>query len=391
MIVGLGTAALGLAAAIQSLPAPVYAQSAPRTRQAPIFEVEPGWLKLPNNWVVGVVSAVDVDKDDNVWILHRPLDVPEGQKDRVAPPVLQFDSTGKFLQAWGGPNSEYVWPRREHALYVDDKDYVWIAGTWRPPGGPGSGRLDEDDTVLKLTKTGKLVMQIGVPGASRGATDTRNTYGAADLFVYPKTNELIVADEGNLRVMVLDADTGAFKRMWAAFGNAPVDPPRGGGPAPEPANAAPAKPRVLDTTGPGPPQWGNTHGARVSNDGLVYVADRANRRVQVFTLDGKYVNQVFINRAGPGEVSASGLEFSADPDQRFLYVSDFGNEHLVIVERKSLEVLYQLGKKGTAPGDFQGIHYLAVDSKGNLYVTEVAPGNRLQKFLFKGLSAPPTQ
>jgi hypothetical protein len=339
---------------------------------------------------MGVVSAVDVDKDDNVWILHRPLDVPEDQKNRVAPPVLQFDSTGKFLQAWGGPNKDYVWPRREHALYVDDKDNVWIAGTWRPQGGPGTGRADEDDTVLKLTTTGKLVMQIGAPGASRGATDTRNTYGAADLFVYHKTNELIVADEGNLRVMVFDADTGAFKRMWAAFGRPPVDPPRGGGPAPEPVAGAPPKP-VLDTEGPGPPQWGNTHGARVSNDGLLYVADRANRRVQVFTLDGKYVNQMFINRAGPGEVSASGLEFSADPEQRFLYVSDFGNEHLVVVERKSLEVQYQFGKEGTAPGDFRGIHYLAVDSRGNLYVTEVAPGNRLQKFLFKGLATPPTQ
>lgn len=360
---------------------------AQQPKQAPIFQVEAGWMKLPGNMGVGIVSAVDVDRNDHVWVLHRPLDgVPAGKT--AAPPVLEFDATGKYLQSWGGPGHGYDWPGREHALYVDDKDNVWVAGTARPAGGRGTGK--SDDYIQKFSMSGKLLMQIGKDGASGGAKDTKNTYGAADLFVYAKTNELIVADEGNLRVMVLDADTGAFKRMWAAFGSEPVDPPR----AAPAADTAPAPggrgaPAKLETEGRGPERFSNTHGARVSNDGMVYVPDRANRRIQVFTLAGKYVTQLFINRAGPSPNSASGVEFSVDPEQRFMYVSDYGNHHVVVVERKTLEILYQFGAMGTEPGNFRGPHYLSIDSKGNLYVGEVDPGNRLQKFIFKGLGPVP--
>jgi hypothetical protein len=352
----------------------------PAARQAPIFEVVPGWFVLPNNWVMGTVSAVAVDRRDNVWVLHRPgTGVPDDKKDRVAPPVVQFDESGAFIQGWGGPSSEYDWPGREHAMYVDANDNVWIAGTARSPKGPGTGT--SDDMILKFTTSGKLVRQIGGSGKSGGAKDTRNIYGAADLFVYSKTNELFVGDEGNLRIVVFDADTGAFKRMWSAFGNPPVDRP----PAATPPGAAPEQP--IDTEGPGPQQFSETHSVRVSNDGFVYVADRPNRRIQVFTLEGKYVTQVFINRNGPARVSAVGLEFSRDPEQRFMYVADSGNNRIVVLDRKALEVLYQFGTRSAKPGDFQGAHYLAVDSKGNLYVEEVEPGNRVQKFLFKGVSS----
>jgi DNA-binding beta-propeller fold protein YncE len=126
---------------------------------------------------------------------------------------------------------------------------------------------------------------------------------------------------------------------------------------------------------------------KISNDGFVYVADRSNRRVQVFTPDGKYVTQVFINRAGPSNSSAAGLGFSPDAQQRFLYVADLGNSHVVVLDRKTLHVLYQFGVRGTKPGDFQSPHHLAVDSKGNLYTAEVNPGNRAQRFLFKGMSS----
>jgi DNA-binding beta-propeller fold protein YncE len=129
------------------------------------------------------------------------------------------------------------------------------------------------------------------------------------------------------------------------------------------------------------------HGVLVSNDDIVYVVDRSNRRVQLFTPAGEYLKQVFINRAGPASGSASGLAFSPDKEQRFLYISDYGNSHVVVVDRKSLEVLYQFGKRGAEPGNFQGIHHIAVDSKGNLYAAEVAPGARAQRFVFKGMSS----
>ena len=128
------------------------------------------------------------------------------------------------------------------------------------------------------------------------------------------------------------------------------------------------------------------HAVKVSNDGLVYVADRPNRRVQVFTPEGKYVTQVFINRAGPAAQSAAGLAFSPDAQQQFLYVADYGNSRIAVVERKSLQVLYQFGQRSEKPGDFQGLHHLAIDSKGNLYTGEVAPGARAQRFVYKGLS-----
>jgi DNA-binding beta-propeller fold protein YncE len=118
----------------------------------------------------------------------------------------------------------------------------------------------------------------------------------------------------------------------------------------------------------------------------VYVADRSNRRVQLFTPEGKYITEVFLNRAGPSSGSVSGLAFSPDPEQKYLYLSDYGNSHIAVLDRKSLTVLYQFGVRGKEPGNFQGVHHIAVDSKGNLYTAEVAPGARAQKFIFKGMS-----
>jgi DNA-binding beta-propeller fold protein YncE len=219
-----------------------------------------------------------------------------------------------------------------------------------------------------------------------------------DIYVWPKTNELFIADGyGNRRVLVLDADTFAFKRMWGAFGKPPRDDAtsggRGanGGPLPVPGaprggegrGAAPA----LDTEGPGPDIYASpVHGVLVSNDGILYVVDRSNRRVQLFTPDGKYLTQMFLNRAGPSSGSVSGLAFSPDPAQKFLYLSDYGNSHIAVVDRKALKVLYQFGVRGPEPGNFQGVHHIAVDSKGNIYTAEVAPGARAQKFLYKGMS-----
>ena len=212
--------------------------------------------------------------------------------------------------------------------------------------------------------------------------------------MYPKTNELFVADGyGNRRVIVFDADTGAFKRQWGAFGNAPIDvlPPRAevAAAAPAPARRRPRRPAPLSIPrAPGSQQFGGpVHAVKVSNDGLVYVADRPNRRVQVFTPDGKYVTQMFINRTGPSPAARRpGIAFSPDAQQQFLYVADYGNSHIVVLDRKSLQILYQFGTRSEKPGDFQGLHHLAVDSKGNLYIGEVAPGARAQRFVFKGLS-----
>jgi hypothetical protein len=352
-------------------------QGAAATIAVPKFEVDPAWPpKLPNDWVMGEVTWVTVDRRDHVWILQRPRTVTADLASRAAPPVLEFDAAGKFIQGWGGSADAYEWPDMEHGITVDYKDHVWIGGI----SPDGAFRLSDrsDDMLLKFTTGGKFITQFGRRNASGGNNDTKNLMGPADVFVHPRSNEAFIADGyGNRRVIVLDADTGAFKRMWGAFGNMPVDVPRitGGG--------KPTAP--LNEEGQGSPQFLSVHGLGVSNDGLVYVADRSNRRVQVFTLGGKFVTQAFFYRKGPSERSAGAVAFSPDPSQQFMYLADYGNSRIVVVNRMTLEIVDSFGSRGSRPGDFQGLHNVAADSKGNLYTAEVQPGRRAQKFVFKGM------
>ena len=315
------------------------AQSSSQPSGMPVFEVDPSWPNLPNNWVVGVVSAVTVDRRDHVWILHRPRSVQDALKDRSAPPVLEFDADGRFVNAWGGAAQGYDWPVTEHGITVDNKDIVWI-------GGSGI----TDDFLLKFSIQGKFLKEFFGKGQSKGNADTLALNRPSDAFIYTKTNEVFVSDGyGNRRVIVLDADTGAFKRMWGAFGNPPDSAPPAGAPGAgggaggggRQAGRGQAAPPPFETEGPGSQQFGNpVHSVKISNDGLVYVADRANRRVQVFTLEGKYVAQVFINRAIPSQGTAAGIAFSPDLQQQFLYVSDLWNSHMAVLNRKTLKVLY---------------------------------------------------
>jgi hypothetical protein len=354
----------------------------------PVFEVDTTWPPpLPYNWKVGHVPSVAVDSRDHVFVLSRPNTLPPEERARAAPPVVELDEQGAFVNAWGGPGVVgFDWPDSEHGIAVDAGDHVWIGGS--APVAPSLFRRN-DDMLLKFSHDGRFLLQIGgrdqsptsasppVPGGNR---DRDSVHQPADAFVHAPTNEVFVADGyGNRRVVVFDARTGAFKRAWGAFGKEPIDILVPLGP--------PAAERALDTEGDGAPQFGSpVHSVKVSRDGLVYVADRANRRVQVFSIDGTYVTQMFLNRGGPSAASAAGLAFSPDPGQRFLYIADYGNSRIAVVERISLKVLYQFGERSARPGDFQGLHQIAVDSKGNLYTGEVAPGARVQRFLFKGLS-----
>ncbi len=381
VVAGIALAAF-IAAAI--LINPAAAQSRPATREVPRFEPDPSWPKLPAKWVFGQVSSVSIDERGHAWILQRPTTIRSDQKAKAmaAPPVLEFDEAGNFVQGWGGPGEGYDWVESEHGIYVDPKGFVWIGG---------NGKTDHH--LLKFTKAGKFVMQIGRKGASTGNTDTQNVNQAADTFVYAKTNELFVADGyGNRRIIVFDADTGAFKRMWGAFGNPARD-------------KVPAKAKVAEDdripakeeSGPGPDDFVMpVHAARVSNDGLVYVSDRGGKRVQVFTLEGKFVAQTFVDRwceaphCGNGQTVAS-TAFSHDAAQRFLYVASRSPARIWILDRKTLEPLASFGRPGVGPGEFYVLHHMNVDAKGNLYTTEVQDGKRAQKFVFKGMVGVPVR
>jgi len=390
-----GVGLIAIAIAVSVCPRFVgRASAAPDVKgsKGPVFEVDTAWPKLPNNWVLGNVSKVTVDQHDNVWLIHRPRTVAAGKTP--APPVVELDPNGNFVQAWGGEGAGYDWPDAEHNVFVDYKDNVWISGS-SPSGQSKTQR--SDDMLIKFTNKGQLIFQIGGRTVSKGSTDTKSVNKPGDIFVSPKTHELYVADGyGNRRVVVFDAETGAFKRMWGTFGKPPVDDANSGGPGPSggPLGGRPSfaagegSVPALETTGPGPDRFVSpVHGIIVSNDGLLYVADRNNRRFQVFTTDGKYLKEAFINRAGPAKETASGFALSPDKDQQFLYTADYGNSHIVVMDRKKLEVLYQFGQRGTEPGNFRGVHLITTDSKGNLYAAEVAPGARVQRFIYKGLSS----
>lgn len=356
------------------------------TLEVPKFQVDPSWPTIPDGWTLGQVSSVASDAQNDIWILQRPRTVKPGTK--TGPPVMEFNQEGKYMQGWGGPGSGYDWPEIEHGIYIDYKGYVWISGS------------GNEDQVLKFTKDGKFVMQIGHGGHAKTNSNTEDFWKPADVFVYSKTNELFVADGYcNKRVIVFDADTGKFKRMWGAFGNVPSDTP----PAPtcggqSGGRRGPDLNRTLatefDPKDPGSPQFITVHGIKVSRDGLVYVADRGGKRVQIFTADGKYLSQIWIDRwcettgdgCGNGQTTAS-VAFSADPEQRFLYVASRSPARVWVFDRKTLQPLESFGRPGIGPGEFDVLHEMTTDGMGNLYTTEVEDGRRVQKFVFKGIVA----
>ena len=330
----------------------------------PTFRVDQDWPQVPTQWRLGDVSSIAIDAQDNAWLLHRPRTLSPDEAGMAAPAVLGFDSEGNFLDAWGGEGDGYEWPQREHGLHIDYRGFAWLGGNNCPARNLPGLEPVADDQLLKFTLDGEFVMQLGRSNASGGNSDSENLHEPADASVHPATNELFVADGyGNHRVAVFDADTGVFKRMWGAFGNVPEDDDH--------------CPNIsLDSVpdGPGPPQLSVVHAIRVSNDGMVYVADRENRRVQIFTLDGEFVDQII-----RGDVPfARNLALSPDPEQRFLYVG--GGAGIMVFDRRTLEVLTTIDGDGViGPG-----HQIQTDSQGNLYIA--ATGAGFQRLIFSGLS-----
>ncbi|MBV8818372.1 MAG: hypothetical protein JO022_08435 [Acidobacteriaceae bacterium] len=373
---------------------------------APRFEVDPMWPKpLPNHWVLGNAIGVTVDANDHIWMVHRQASLeamesygvanPPGPKRQAgvveseccapAPSVLEFDEAGNLIGHWGGPGEGYDWPETNHGIFVDYKGNVWIGGNGRPapkraaPGTSGTGSESQpaqgyfnDNMVLKFTQEGKFLMQIGKPGQSKGSNDTENLKGAAKMFVDPKTDELYVADGyGNHRVIVFDAETGKYKRHWGAYGHKPDDAPLG--------RYNPADPPAQQFRNP-------VHCAELSADGLLYVCDRPNDRIQVFKPDGSFVKEVFIAKNTLGDGSVWDIAFSKDPQQKYVYLADGANEKVYIILRETMEVLTSFGDGGRQPGEFYAVHSIATDSKGNIFTTETYRGQRIQKFLYKGMA-----
>jgi len=395
---GTAFASVALVGLIGGLAKVAVAQNEKPGAVVPMFEVDSHFPAMPDHMLLGGVGGATADSHGNVWVFHRPHTLEEGNATEngymPAPPVLEFSASGKYVQGWGGPSKAgaYEWTNRgglhsafaecqsctaqrrlngdgrpgsgEHGIAVDANDNVWLTGN-----GDGDGQ------ILKFTKDGKFLMQVGAFGKGAGSNDPENFGRPAKIWVDPKTNEAYVADGyRNKRVAVLDADSGKMKRYWGAYGNKPDDTPLA----------------AYDPSAPPSQQFRNpVHCVERSNDGLVYVCDRQHDRVQVFRPDGTFVKEAFYAKRTLGSGSAWDIAFSRDPQQRFMFLADGQNNRVRIIVRETLEEITAFGDGGRQPGQFYGVHSIATDSKGNLYTTETYEGKRLQKFVYKGVGSVP--
>lgn len=356
------------------LASPAQAQDAPR------YRLDGNWPKmLPVNWTIQGVTGMFVDKNDHIWVLNRPRDLdktenfamltPPTAECCIQPPaVLEFDIEGNLLKSWGVPASVPGWPGSEHTIFVDRAGNVWI-------GGARAG-----DTLLKFTADGKFLADFGHRGpalsqeeSAQQKQDNQQTSlllrGVAAAELDEDAHELYIADGYlNKRLIVFDSDTGAFKRGWGAYGiplsevdNDPL-PPR-----------APGAPLAKQFREP-------VHCVHISNDGLVYVCDRGGDRIQVFTKQGKFLKEFPVaNNSGSG--TAGSLNFSPDPQQKYIFISDMMNSVVWILNRSDGAVVGRVGHSGHEPGEFHTLHVSTMDSQGNLYTGEVTTGSRIQKFV----------
>jgi DNA-binding beta-propeller fold protein YncE len=405
-----GISVVAVVAVLTALQLMLQTKATAQGLQAGVYEIAPLWPKpLPNHWVLGSTVGLAVDSHDHIWIVHRgkstidpnlgammtyPPAAPRGGRagargaapsaragrDVVpagetaptglkpiselccteAPPVLEFDQDGNVVGHWGGTGAGFEWPPSMHGITLDSKDNVWLAGN----GG---------NTVLKFSKGGKFLLQVGKNGASKGNSDTANFSNPAEVSVDEAANEAYVADGyGNRRVIVIDATTGKFKRMWGAYGKPPVD---------QPANIP------YDPTKPAYQYFQVVHCATIANDGNVYVCDRNHDRIQIFKKDGTFVKETQIARRTLGAGVTFDIAFSRDPQQRLMYVADGGNNRVWQLLREPLTVLNHIGDGGRYAGQFYGAHNVSLDSKGNINTVETYSGARLQKFTYKGMAA----
>lgn len=350
---------------------------------APTLEVDPLWPKpLPNHWLLGSVTGVAVDARDHVWVVHRGYasmtartEIGAATNPKTAdeccvpaPPVLEFDAAGTLVGHWGGPGDGYEWPVSPGGITADAKGNIWIAAAG-PPEIPGSanarpGRSTSASTttaapprpvdahVLKFSRTGQFLLQIGKAGTAGENDSTTALHRPAGTAVDTAANEVYVADGFvNRRVIVFDATTGAYKRHWGGSGDA-----------------------QLRTVGC----------VELARDGTVYVCDRANNRVQAFDKNGKLLKLGLVAKETRGTGSVWDIALSNDPQQRFLYVADGHDQKIFVLRRDTLETVGSFGDGGRYPGTFYSVGSVAVDSKGNVYTGETLEGKRVQKFVPKG-------
>src|SRR3984893_12022361 len=383
---------------------------------APKFRFDPDWPKpLPNKWKMGGVTGLAVDKDDNVWVYDRPNDLTDIELEAelnppiadccVRPPsMIHIDKNGNVIGSFDAPQG--------HGMAVDSKGFAYLGQDTvrkydpktgqvvaevprtpdRPPGDGGDGGPPTSSPFPGPCTAGPCAGFLpggrGVRGqADPAAVAAREKAIAAFRAKYPPTTPMIVGGLEEIRldepahelyaadnylggrVMVFDLDTLQFKRGWGAYGHTLSEIS---------TNDAD---RAYIPGGPMPKEFKGHLTLNISNDGLVYAADRNANRIQVTTKQGKFVKE-FILAPNTGEGgSTGGVAFSPDKAQRFLYISDLTNNCIWFLNREDGKVIGKMGSAGQNGGQFFGLHMIAVDSKGNIYTGEVQNGERVQRFV----------
>lgn len=331
------------------------------------FTVDPFWPKpLPDKWITGEVAGSGIDPaNDHLWTVNR-RNLTETEQRMVvegaatpSPAVIEFDTQGNVVNAWTAP----VMANGLHGVFVDHYGYVWIAG-------------NGDGIVQKYTQDGTLKLQIGTKGVLDTTNHSTTTLNRpSDVYVDPTNDEIYISDGyGNRRVVVFGPD-GVFRRQWGEQGT--VAEAEAGAPF-----------RFLQVV----------HAVNIGPDGLVYVNDRKGDRIHVYTKDGAFVRNIWINKGigwqndaqfasmGIGAAIGSSWDtaFSKDKDESLLFVTDGEEQINWTVPRTGSEPLSHYGRGGHQAGEFTYNHTIASDSKGNVYVAETVGGRRLQKFKAEG-------
>jgi DNA-binding beta-propeller fold protein YncE len=343
---------------IHKLSGLVVALSLPLAAQkAPVFEIDPSWPKpLPTGWITGQLGGVCSDSHDHVVVVNRrDITDEEAETSKQAPPIIMFDAAGNLVNSWGDPDKV---PNSIHGCAFDRENNVWV-------GANGDGILQ------KYSHDGKLLLQIGVRGEFDRSDGTGKgkplnsahdqLYNPAGMVVDPANGDLYVADGyGNRRVVVFDK-SGKFLRQWGRQAT-----------------------REDTDNGVGGAFAQVVHCIAMSNAGLIYVCDRQGDRVQVFDKMGNFQRNIWIKTGTPTLPDPRGtvwwVEFSRDPQQKYIYLMNGRNEQVHILDHASGKILSTFGRPGHQLGNFTHGHTMAVDSKGNLYVAETNYGRRVQRF-----------
>ena len=348
MIAWLGAAVMALVAA-----------AAAAETAMPQFQVDPFWPKpLPNNWILGQVSGIATDKYDRIWVVHRPGSLtpreraaeqnpPEAKCCVAAPPVLRVRPVRQ-----SGP---HLGRSRSRATNGPRASTAFSSTTTISSGSPATARRTANCSSSPWTASSSCRSA----SRARATTAIRPTRlgSPADVAVDVAAKEVFAADGyGNRRVVVFDSETGAYKRHWGAYGN----------------NAERREDARYDPAKPPSQQFGNpVHCIRIDKDGLVYVCDRTNNRLQIFRKDGTFVAEHVYEKATRGTGSVYDLVFSPDKEQKFIYMIDGMNGEVRIVDRASKETLGRFGRPGRQVGQFTALHNIAVDRQGNIFTSEV--------------------